>query len=95
MDGTKGRLHMKKFCLLSELAPGSRASVHSLQTAGNMRRRLQDLGLTEHTVVECLGRSPGGDPTAYRIRGAVIALRRENCREILVEPLPGGVAAWN
>ena len=50
-----------------------------------MRRRLLDLGLVENTAVECLGRSPGGDPAAYLIRGAVIALRDSDSRDILVQ----------
>ena len=34
--------------------------------------------------MECLGRSPGGDPAAYLIRGAVIALRDRDSRGVLV-----------
>jgi len=52
-----------------------------------MRRRLLDIGLIENTDVECLGRSPGGDPTAFLIRGAVIAIRSEDCRDILIHAL--------
>lgn len=44
-----------------------------------------DLGLTADTQVECLGVSPLGDPVSYRIRGAVIALRREYSRQIRVD----------
>ncbi|NMA34490.1 MAG: ferrous iron transport protein A, partial [Clostridiaceae bacterium] len=32
-------------------------------------------------------KSPSGDPTAYEIRGAVIALRSEEASKILVEML--------
>ncbi|GAA6268022.1 hypothetical protein F130042H8_10820 [Enterocloster alcoholdehydrogenati] len=42
------------------------------------------MGLTFDTPVECLGVSPLGDPAAYRIRGAVIAIRRADSRQILV-----------
>lgn len=44
-----------------------------------------DLGLTVNTPVECLGVSPLGDPVSYRIRGAVIAIRREDSRQILID----------
>ena len=71
---------------LSELAPGQTARIVALHTAGSMRRRLQDIGLVENTCVRCLGRSPGGDPSAYLIRGAVIAIRAADCRDILVCP---------
>lgn len=61
---------------LSELEPGGRACVLEIQ--GDMGRRLQDLGLIKGTEVICLQRSPLGDPAAFRIRGAVIALRCED-----------------
>lgn len=49
-----------------------------------MRRRLQDIGLIEGTKVKCLQKSPAGDPVAYLIRGAVIALRSEDSSNILI-----------
>lgn len=67
---------------LLELHPGQKAVVQSLHTCGPMRRRLRDLGLIEGTALSCLGRSPLGDPSAYLIRGAAIALRGEESRKI-------------
>jgi Fe2+ transport system protein FeoA len=32
--------------------------------------------------------SPSGEPTAYRVRGTLIALHREQARLIMVEPEP-------
>ena len=69
---------------MNDLVPGQRARVFRVEAAGSMRRRLLDLGLVEHTDVECLDRSPGGDPAAYLIRGAVIALRDRDSRGVLV-----------
>ena len=43
-----------------------------------MRRRLLELGLVPGTRVTCAAVSPAGDPAAYLIRGAVIALRRKD-----------------
>lgn len=63
---------------------GSRARVHALTSDGGARRRMLDLGLIPDTVVEPLLRSPSGDPTAYHIRGAVIALRSEEANQIIV-----------
>ncbi len=66
---------------LWDLRPGERAVVRCLGGPGETRRRLQDIGLISGTVVECVGHSPLGDPAAYRIRGAVMALRRADaCR---------------
>lgn len=59
--------------------------VRALAATGSMRRRLLDIGLIENTEVECLGRSPGGDPSAYLIRGAVIAIRNDDSRNILIK----------
>ena len=41
-----------------------------------------DLGIVPGTVIEAEMKSPGGDPTAYRIRGAMIALRKEQANQI-------------
>jgi len=64
---------------LSGLRPGQRAKVLGLSPAcrGAERRRLLDLGFVAGTAVEVEMVSPAGDPTAYRVRGTVIALRRE------------------
>lgn len=78
---------INEYMCLNDINPGQRALVGELKASGGMRRRLMDLGLTAGTPVECVGRSPGGDPRAYLIRGAVIALRGEDCRGILVRPL--------
>lgn len=69
---------------LANLQVGERARVASLLSRGSMRRRLQDIGLIEGTEVECVQKSPAGDPVAYRIRGALIALRSEDSPNILV-----------
>ena len=69
---------------LANLQVGERAHVASLLSRGSMRRRLQDIGLIEGTEVECVQKSPAGDPVAYRIRGALIALRSEDSSNILV-----------
>lgn len=74
---------MSELCLL-DIPPGGSAVVVRLCACGNMRRRLLDLGLVEGARVECLGRSPLGDPSAYLIRGAVIAIRSEDSRKIIV-----------
>ncbi|MDH3402564.1 MAG: ferrous iron transport protein A [Acidobacteriota bacterium] len=74
---------------LSGLAIGERGRVVALAPAlrGAERRRLFDLGLIPGTEVEAELRSPGGDPTGYAIRGAVIALRREQADQVQVERL--------
>ncbi len=75
----------EKIIPLHLLPTGSFCKVKELRALDNMRRRLLDLGLINGTLVESLRRSPSGDPTAYQIRGAVIALRSEEASNIFVE----------
>ena len=75
---------MKEIMPLCELKKGCSARVYKINTGGAMRRRLIDIGLIKDTKVECIGKSVAGDPRAYLIRGAVIALRNEDSKNILV-----------
>ena len=68
---------------LCALRPGEAARVARLEIVPGMRRRLLDLGFTEGTKVRCLFDAPGGDPKAYWVRGAIIALRREDATRIV------------
>ena len=85
---------MNELVCLSDIQPGQRAVIGALRTEGPLRRRLQDLGFSPGTRVACLGRAPAGDPTAYLVRGAVLALRRADCGGILVRAEEGRRAPW-
>ena len=67
---------------LNTLSVGEQAYVNKLGFGANDRRRMQDIGLIDGTRVECLGKAISGDPAAYLIRGAVIALRSEDAAKI-------------
>ena len=71
---------------LCALAPGESARVVGLAAAcrGPQRRRLLDLGVVPGTLVAHELTGPSGDPVAYRIRGALIALRREQAEHVRV-----------
>jgi DtxR family Mn-dependent transcriptional regulator len=71
---------------LAGLKPGQNARILGLTTAcrGAERRRLLDLGFVPGTSIEVEMVSPGGDPTAYRVRGTLIALRRDQARLIRI-----------
>ena len=81
---------MTEINCLNDIEPGQTAKVRELLSTGSIRRRLLDIGLIENTEVECLGRSPAGDPSAFLIRGAVIAIRREDGRKIWIVLDRGG-----
>lgn len=69
---------------LDALPIGKSACVAALCAAGAQRRRLLDLGFVPGARVEALHASPWGDPVAYGVCGAVIALRRADAREICI-----------
>ena len=64
---------------LSVLKPGEVGRVVEIspRCVGAARRRFLDLGILPGTLIRAEMVSPGGDPTAYRIRGALIGLRHE------------------
>jgi ferrous iron transport protein A len=70
---------------LNLLPIGQKARVKILTSDGTTRRRMLDLGLISDTIVEAVLKSPAGDPIAYDIRGAVIALRSEEASKIMIE----------
>ena len=70
---------------LSALREGESAYVTRVDAGPAMDRRLTDLGLVRGTRVTCVLRSPAGDPCAYLIRGALIALRRADADGVALE----------
>ncbi|ASU78652.1 ferrous iron transport protein A [Actinopolyspora erythraea] len=67
---------------LDRLRNGQTATVTALDVDGAERRRLMDLGVLPGTPIHVDRVSPLGDPTAYLVRGSVIALRRHQARGI-------------
>ncbi|GIK67022.1 MAG: hypothetical protein BroJett018_48160 [Chloroflexota bacterium] len=81
---------------LDELQKGQTGVVKALHITGPNRRRLMDLGILPGTHIEVEMKSPLGDPVAYRVRGAVIALRQVQAREIEITlDVPSTEAAEN
>lgn len=78
-------IHLLSIKVLSSLKPGEKAIVSELKSDSDMRRRLLDIGLIKDTQIECVGKSPLGDPSAYLIRGAVIAIREDDGKKIMLQ----------
>lgn len=72
---------------LDSLAVGQRAAVAGLSAPEDQRRRLLDLGFTPGGTVAAVQESPWGDPVAYAVCGAVIALRRADAGKITIHPI--------
>jgi DtxR family Mn-dependent transcriptional regulator len=75
---------------LADVSPGQRAEIVRISEAcrGIERRRLMDLGLVPGTAIELERPGMTGGASAYRVRGTLIALRREQAQAIGVELLP-------
>ena len=74
----------KNIISLSSLHEGDTGTIISVDNCGELKRRLMALGFIEGTRVRCLQSSPSGNPVAYMVRGAVIALRRDDSARIMI-----------
>lgn len=70
---------------LYELNLNEPGIVKSLSCNGSLKRRLLDLGIIKGTKITPILKSPSGDPTAFEIRGTLIALRKEDAELIKIE----------
>ncbi|MEE1026602.1 MAG: FeoA family protein [Acutalibacteraceae bacterium] len=70
---------------LNSMGVGQRGTVTAVKVEGAMLRRLLDIGIVSGTKLSCVMKSPLGDPTAYLIRGALIALRKEDSEKIIIK----------
>ncbi len=73
---------------LSCLRRGEQCTLRFIGLQGGMGRRLRDLGLIPGTRLQCAFTAPSGSPMAFWIRGALIALRRDDCSRITVDREP-------
>ncbi len=72
---------------LSDMKVGDKGIVKKIDAPENIKRRLLDIGLINGTTIECVLKSPFNDPIAYLIRGAIIAIRKNDCNKIEVETI--------
>jgi ferrous iron transport protein A len=70
---------------LNDASVGNYVTIHELLSTEMLKERMLALGLTKGAKVEVVRKGPSGDPTVYNIRGAMIALRKEEASLIFVE----------
>lgn len=70
---------------LNSLNPGESAIISELETYDGLRRRFRDLGLINGTKIKCIGQSKHKDISAYLVKGAVIAIRQEDAKTVLIK----------
>jgi len=73
---------MKKIISLNELPLGQKGVIYRIACAEGEKRRMMELGFAADTEVEALLKSPCGDPVAYLVKGAVMAVRNEDAEKI-------------
>ena len=72
---------------LNDLKLGEAGKVIKTEASQNIRRRLLDIGLVKGCIVKPVLISPGGDMVAYQIKGAVVAIRKNDTKKIMVEEI--------
>ena len=70
---------------LNELKLNEVGFIKDLNCSSGVKRRLLDLGLIKGTCIVPVFVSPSGDPTAFEVRGSVIAIRVEDTKLIELE----------
>ena len=66
----------------AELAVGDAGRVLRVTGAGEVSRRLLEMGVTPGVEIVCLGAAPLGDPLEFELRGYRLSLRRSEAQQI-------------
>ncbi len=75
---------MKKISL-RKMAKNQQGTITAVKVAGDLGRRIRDMGLVTGTEIMIQGRAPLNDPVALRIRGNTLTLRNNEADHIEVE----------
>ncbi len=76
---------MKKKISLRRMKKNQRGVITAVKVAGDLGRRIRDMGLVTGTTITIKGRAPLNDPVALRIRGNTLTLRNNEADFIEVE----------
>ena len=69
---------------LREMKIGQKGRIASINVAGELGRRIREMGLIPGTDVEVVGQAPLHDPVALRLLGVTLALRNSEADHISV-----------
>ena len=70
---------------LRKMAKNQQGTITAVKVAGDLGRRIRDMGLVTGTEIMIQGRAPLNDPVALRIRGNTLTLRNNEADHIEVE----------
>lgn len=74
---------------LDKINVGDKVIIKKVNTNNDLKKILLSYGIIPNTILECILCSMGKDACAYNVNGGVIALRKEDTRNILVENYNG------
>jgi len=72
---------------LADLSPNQAGRIRGIVGTDGLAQRLAEMGFTLGQVVRVVRFAPLGDPMQIRIRGFNMALRRNEARRIVLDPL--------
>jgi Fe2+ transport system protein FeoA len=70
---------------MSELKPGDKATVVSVDPSGETGMRLIEMGVVKGANFKFVRKAPLGDPVEIKLRGFILALRKEEASRVEVE----------
>ena len=70
---------------MRNMSDNQAGTIAAIKVAGDLGRRIRDMGLVPGTEIKIQGRAPLYDPVALRVRGATITLRNNEADAIEVE----------
>ena len=70
---------------LRNMSDNQAGQITAVKVAGDLGRRIRDMGIVPGTEIKIQGRAPLYDPVALRVRGATITLRNSEADFIEVE----------
>lgn len=70
---------------MRDMKENQTGTIKSIQTDGEIGRRIRDMGLVPGTKIKIMGRAPLYDPVAVRALGFTLSLRNNEADFIVVE----------
>jgi len=76
---------MKRVIRMRDMSDDQKGVIKKISAAGDMGRRVREMGLVPGTLIQIQGRAPLKDPVAVKIRDFILTLRNNEADHILVE----------
>lgn len=76
---------MKKVIRMREMWDNQEGIIRRVAAAGDMGRRIREMGIVPNTLIQIQGRAPLKDPVAVKLRDFVLTLRNNEADSIFVE----------